>query len=89
MAMEMRGSLNLSQFYTKPNQPKFYGRALINGKTYEIKGWEKDGPRGPWISLMFEDPENKGEREFLSGQEQTKSAEKQTVTDWIDDDIPF
>lgn len=58
MAMEMRGALNLSKYY-KPgsNQPRFYGRVLINGKTYNLKGWEKSGPEGPWISLMVEDPE--------------------------------
>lgn len=58
MAMELRGSLNLSKYRTKPTQPRFYGRALINGKEYKIKGWEKTGAEGPWISLLFEEPES-------------------------------
>ena len=56
MAMEMRGSLNVSSFKKTEAQPGFYGRALINGVEYNIKGWEKEGKNGPWISLLFEDP---------------------------------
>ena len=91
MVMEMRGSLNLSAYYKRPEQPKFYGRALINGKTYDIKGWEKDGPKGKWISLLFEDPEVKGEQDFLSGQEEEKRAPAAgpRSTDWKNDDEPF
>ncbi len=88
MAMEMRGSLNLSQYYTKPNQPKFYGRALIDGKTYDIKGWEKDGPKGKWISLLFEDPETKNAEEFEQMAKPKAKEDKQTI-EWLDDDIPF
>ena len=35
MAMELRGALNFSKYY-KPgsNQPKFYGKALIEGVEY-------------------------------------------------------
>lgn len=56
MAMNMRGSLNVSQFQKNPSQPRFYGKALIHGVEYIIKGWEKESERGPWISLLFEDP---------------------------------
>lgn len=56
MAMNMRGSLNVSQFQKTPAQPRFYGKALIHGVEYTIKGWEKESDRGPWISLLFEDP---------------------------------
>ena len=56
MAMNMRGSLNVSQFQKTPAQPRFYGKALIHGVEYAIKGWEKESDRGPWISLLFEDP---------------------------------
>ncbi len=56
MAMNMRGSLNVSQYQKTPAQPRFYGKALIHGVEYVIKGWEKESDRGPWISLLFEDP---------------------------------
>ena len=73
MAMEMRGSLNLSAYYTRKDQPKYYGRALINGVEYNIKGWEKEGPKGVWISLLFEDTatvEKKRSAEFSRTDEQ-------------------
>jgi len=54
MAMDMRGSLNVSKFQKGGNSPRFYGRCLIEGVTYNMKGWEKEGKDGPWISLMFE-----------------------------------
>lgn len=65
MAMNMRGSLNVSKFQ-KPgsNSPRFYGRCIIDGKTYNIKGWEKEGRDGPWISILFEPLEEKQEEEF-------------------------
>lgn len=60
MAMEMRGSLNVSKFQKTPQQPRFYGSAIINGVEYELKGWEKVNTKGePWISLLFE---QKGEQ---------------------------
>jgi len=54
--MNKRGTLNVSKFQTKPNQPRFYGRASLNGVMYELKGWEKTSPSGePWISILFEE----------------------------------
>jgi len=66
MVMEMRGSLNLSKYYTKSNQPKYYSKALINGVEYTLKGWEKvrQDTGEVWVSLMFEDPAEAGAREF-------------------------
>lgn len=96
MAMEMRGSLNLSKYYTKSNQPKYYGKALINGVEYTLKGWEKvRGDTGEvWVSLLFEDPATEAERnasEFAPApKEKPRSTGREPVnTDWIDDDIPF
>lgn len=54
MAMDMRGTLNVSKFQKGNNQPRFYGRCVINGTTYNMKGWEKEGRDGPWISILFE-----------------------------------
>jgi hypothetical protein len=54
--MNMRGSLNVSRYQKSAAQPRFYGKALIHGVEYTIKGWEKENAQGPWISLLFEDP---------------------------------
>lgn len=90
MAMEMRGSLNLSKFRTTPNQPTYYGKCLIDGKEYVIKGWEKENNGQPWISLLFEDPkvsEDKRKDDFSKRPEPlTKSVVGATIPD---DDIPF
>lgn len=99
MAMEMRGSLNLSKYYTKSNQPKFYGKGLINGVEYEIKGWEKvRADTGEvWISLLFEDPADKVKRledEFAPAPKEKTLVAKEPISykhvniDDIDD-IPF
>ena len=89
MVMEMRGSLNLSAYYMRPEQPKYYGRALINGVEYNLKGWEKEGPKGVWISLLFEDQaavEQRRSEEFAPTPTKTK-----IISNWkdLDDDIPF
>ena len=87
MAMEMRGSLGLSKYYTKPNQPKFYGKALINGVNYEIKGWEKDSPDGKWISLCFE--EKKSESELLEQRREEFAPTPTRKPHRSDNDVPF
>lgn len=94
MAMNMRGSLNVSKFQKTPAQPRFYGKALIHGVSYDIKGWEKETNGEPWISLLFEDP--------LHGQPvpETKKIKKPSIFsqqkplpmssfDDMDDDTPF
>lgn len=92
MAMDMRGALNLSKYYTRSEQPKYFGKALINGVEYVLKGWEKVNPNSGevWISLLFEDPatiEKKRSEEFAS----SKPRMKQPAPNYLDldDDIPF
>jgi hypothetical protein len=85
MAMEMRGSLGLSKYFTKPNQPKFYGKCLIDGVAYEIKGWEKDGPEGKWISLCFEEKKSEEEK-VRARQEEFAPLRKPHESDG---DVPF
>lgn len=94
MAMDMRGSLNVSKFQKTPQQPRFYGRALINGVQFDIKGWEKDGKDGPWISLLFEET---GEEFDQKPQTQKQGLfskplnplKKEYAAPDFDDDIPF
>ena len=90
MAMEMRGSLNLSAYYTRKEQPKYYGRALINGVEYNLKGWEKEGPKGVWISLLFEDQTTVEQRRSEEFAPTPKKQPKYTPNyKDLDDDIPF
>lgn len=91
-AMELRGSLNLSKFYTAPNKPKYYGKALIEGVEYQIKGWEKvRADTGEvWISLLFEDPAQEAERHASEFAPAPKKQPKYTPNyKDLDDDIPF
>ena len=89
-AMELRGSLNLSAYYTRKEQPKYYGRALINGVEYNLKGWEKvRADTGEvWISLLFEDPAQEAERNTSEFAPAPKKQPKRDP-DWRDYDIPF
>ena len=89
--MELRGSLNLSKFERKPNQPKYYGKALINGVEYKIKGWEKvrQDTGEVWISLLFEDPAEEADRLSEEFAPAPKKEVRTYKKDWRDDDIPF
>lgn len=91
MAMELRGSLNLSKLKTNPNQPKYYGKALINGVEYKLKGWEKvrQDTGEVWISILFEDLEAEAERLSEEFAPAPKKEMRSFKKDWRDDDIPF
>ncbi len=96
MAMDMRGSLNVSEFQKSPDQPRFYGKALINGVSYKLKGWEKDGAKGPWISLLFEEegaatakPQQPTKPQLFSKPMPAAKAPPKHIGDQYDDDIPF
>ncbi len=101
MAMEMRGSLNVSKFYRNANQPRFYGKALINGVEYELKGWEKVNDKGePWISLLFEEPfeqvaptqifsTNVGDSNTIPPAKAPARSRTHPLFDDVSDDIPF
>jgi len=101
MAMNMRGSLNVSSFQKSPVQPRFYGRALIHGVEYIIKGWEKESAKGPWISLLFEDPLHGDSAEETSAVKssvfskplpapvEAPTDNRRNRSDLFDDDIPF
>lgn len=102
MAMDMRGSLNLSKFYTKSNQPKFYGKAMVEGKEYLVKGWEKirSDTGEVWVSLLFEpteivddftSPELKKPTPYStpSTPQHIKKIKPVKQPEWREDDIPF
>jgi len=101
MAMELRGSLNLSKYFKlSSNQPKFYGKALINGVEYTLKGWEKvrQDTGEVWISLLFEDPADQEEKlaeEFaptpkrMEPVRRPRTVQPRHHQELSDDDVPF
>ena len=96
------GSLFINDRRTKPNHPNFKGSCTIktpDGELVEywVSGWEKNGKRGPFVSLAFE-PKDKEEKSASSGQSSflsggAKSAEpakpKTTIQEDLSDDLPF
>ena len=99
---ENSGALFMNDRRTKPTHPNFKGSCTIktpDGELIEywVSGWEKNGKKGPFVSLAFEPKEQKegvasgAQSSFLSGG--AKAAEavkaKTAVQDDLDDAIPF
>lgn len=57
-------------------RPDYRGEVCIDGTTYQLAGWLKEGKNGKWMSLSAKVKE---EREAL----------RERVTNPVDDDIPF
>lgn len=89
MAMEMRGSLNLSKFRNTPNQPTYYGKCLINGVEYHVKGWEKENNGQPWISLLFETEMDRGAVRSREFSKPVPQARPEVDFSDMDKEIPF
>ena len=96
------GALFMNDRRTKPSHPNFKGNCTIktpDGELVEywVSGWEKNGKRGPFVSLSFEPKEKRedavagGKSSFLSGGAKTSEAPKPstTVQEDLNDDIPF
>ena len=96
------GALFINDRRTKPSHANFKGSCTIrtpDGELVEywVSGWEKNGKRGPFVSLAFDLKEQKegaasgSQSSFLSGG--TKTAEtakpKTTIQEDLSDDIPF
>lgn len=52
---ENRGSLFKNDRKTKETQPDYTGSGLINGNEMRIAAWIKDGGKGKFMSLKFQD----------------------------------
>jgi hypothetical protein len=46
-------SRNKDKTDANPNWADYKGKATINGQTFWISGWIKDGEDGKWMSLAF------------------------------------
>lgn len=87
MAFELRelsGSLFRNDKKTADNHPNATGSCLIDGVTYYISAWTKEGAKGKWQSLQFK-------------RKDAKPAERQPEAnrggdphfDDLDSDLPF
>ena len=86
----------------KNSHPDFKGQCTIktpDGELIEywVSGWEKNGKKGPFVSLAFEPKEQKesvssgASSSFLSGGAKTAEAAKPktTIQEDLSDDLPF
>ncbi len=97
MAYELRentGSLFRVDNKKSDRHPDYEGSALINGVACWVKGWDKEGQRGPWVSLSFtpkdeakKNPPNDDKRKIYAPADDNISTGKQV--NLMDDDIPF
>lgn len=98
------GALFQNDRKEKNSHPDFKGQCTIktpDGELVEywVSGWEKDGRRGPFLSLSFTPKEERKEREerpvqkqsSLFGKKQFEETlpKKKTIEEDISDDIPF
>lgn len=102
-----RGVLFPNDRKQKSSHPDFKGNATIktpDGELLEVwvSGWEKEGRKGPFLSLSFQLKEEQAEVEERPVKKQSslfgkKAAEdddkppakKKTVQEELDDDVPF
>lgn len=59
-------------------QPDYRGKCEIEGKAYEIAAWIREGEKGKFMSLKFQEPRQKQEK-----------PKPKAGFDDMEDDIPF
>lgn len=59
MAKENSGFLTENKFKTGEKHPDVKGKINVNGKDYEIAGWQKTNDRGSYYSLKVSEPREK------------------------------
>lgn len=101
-----RGVLFPNDRKQKSSHPDFKGDATIktlDGELIEVwvSGWEKEGRKGPFLSLSFQLKEDKEEQEerpakrsSLFGKKAVEEddappAKKKTAQEELDDEVPF
>lgn len=95
------GVLYINDRRTKPTHANFKGNCTIrtpDGELVEywVSGWEKNGKKGPFVSLSFElkkkDEETVSatQSSFLSGRAKAEPAKPSTtIQEDLSDDLPF
>lgn len=72
----------------KPTQPDYRGDFMLNGVTYEIASWLKDGKNGKFMSLSVKPKEDRQEGKVW-GAQQASPADSPSLDDFDDSLIPF
>lgn len=85
MAYEQKpnsGTLFKNDRKEKDSHPDYKGSALIGGVEYWISAWEKQGQRGVFFSLSFQDKKDKAPKPVITATEIRQGSD-------LDDEIPF
>jgi uncharacterized protein (DUF736 family) len=74
------GALFRNERKEKDTQPDYTGNGMVNGAEVRIAAWIKQGAKGKFMSLKFDEPRER--------QEPTRGGGGETAPD-LDDEIPF
>jgi len=96
---DMSGTLFPEQRKKSEKAPDWTGTVLINGETWRLAAWTKQGQRGEFLSLKVSEPQPASDRDTAArGVEQARYAangdrpkpRRETVVDPdLNDDLPF
>jgi uncharacterized protein (DUF736 family) len=80
------GSLLSNLNKDKDSQPDYRGEVLVNGKKMSLSAWKKQGKKGEFLSLSFQEPYVKPEEKQES---KARPVNTSLNNDNFDNDIPF
>ena len=80
------GSLFSNLKKDKDSQPDYRGEVLVNGKKMSLSAWKKQGKKGEFLSLSFQEPYVKPEEKQES---KARPVNTSLNNDNFDNDIPF
>lgn len=64
------GSMFANDRKQTDNHPDRKGKALIGGVWYWVSGWDKQGHKGPWLSLSFQEMTPEQVQQYCGGNQQ-------------------
>lgn len=82
---DMSGTLFKNDKREKDTHPHATGTAIIDGVTYWVSAWTKDGAKGKFQSLAFKRKEERAQEI----KQEYREPERNSYGNPLDDDIPF
>lgn len=61
---------------------------MINGRKVRLAGWDREGRKGPWISVSISEWQERGEQRQAPSSEPRASGGGRTAPE-LNDEIPF